>query len=195
MPTTSTSSSTTAVANAISPWSWMAASMLLISASLLTLFPRLLLFMSETMRESKQPSVLTPLESFLALHLGIWLAAVAVALVLNIPPTPATDLPEEKNVATMYHPLLGPITVAANITAFLSYNTRNVGTLSWLVFVGSAVIGLWGLWTIVFGSSSLVSKTTGADKRTSSFLFGNRSAASVQKKQWRKGQKKMQQST
>jgi hypothetical protein len=34
-----------------------------------------------------------------------------------------------------------------------------------------------------------MSKNTGADKRTSSFLFGNKSAASVQKKQWTNEQK------
>jgi hypothetical protein len=38
----------------------------------------------------------------------------------------------------------------------------------------------------VFGTSSSISKKTGADKHTSSFLFGNKSAASVQKKQWLK---------
>jgi hypothetical protein len=41
----------------------------------------------------------------------------------------------------------------------------------------------------VFGGSAAISKTTGADKRTSAFLFGNKSAASVQKKQWKKEEK------
>jgi hypothetical protein len=36
----------------------------------------------------------------------------------------------------------------------------------------------------IFGNSSSVSKKTGADKHTSSFLFRNKAAASVQKKEW-----------
>jgi len=39
-----------------------------------------------------------------------------------------------------------------------------------------------------------VSKKTGADKHTSSFIFGNKSAASLQKKRWKKeqeGEKKL----
>jgi len=54
------------------------------------------------------------------------------------------------------------------------------------VFVGSGIIGLWGAWAAMFGDSSSVSKKTGADKHTSAFLFGNKSAASVQKKEWLK---------
>jgi hypothetical protein len=39
---------------------------------------------------------------------------------------------------------------------------------------------------IVFAGPPLLSKKTGADKRTSAFIFGNSSAASVLKKEWRK---------
>jgi hypothetical protein len=57
---------------------------LLLVTSVLTLFPRLLLFISESESISEHPrSSLTPLESFLALHFGIWLSAIAVALVTN----------------------------------------------------------------------------------------------------------------
>jgi hypothetical protein len=43
-----------------------------------------MLFLSETENIYEQRrSALTPLESFLALHFGIWLAAIAVALVLD----------------------------------------------------------------------------------------------------------------
>ncbi|KAG6851024.1 hypothetical protein H0H93_004511 [Arthromyces matolae] len=87
------------------------------------------------------------------------------------------------------NPLLVPLTTAANVTALLAYNTRNVGPLTTIVFVGSLTIGLWGLWLIMFGNSSSISKTTGADKHTSSFIFGNKNAASIQKAKWRKEQK------
>jgi hypothetical protein len=50
----------------------------------LTIFPRLLLFISDTARATERRTALTPLESFLALHFGIWLAAISLALVFNV---------------------------------------------------------------------------------------------------------------
>lgn len=50
----------------------------------LTIFPRLLRFLSETGTEEHAKVALSPLESFLALHFGIILAAIAAALVLNV---------------------------------------------------------------------------------------------------------------
>jgi len=41
----------------------------------------------------------------------------------------------------------------------------------------------------MFAGSPLVSKKTGADKHTSSFIFGNKASASSQKKRWKKEQK------
>lgn len=38
----------------------------------------------------------------------------------------------------------------------------------------------------MFAGSSNISNKTGADKRTSRFIFGNKAAASSQKKQWKK---------
>ncbi|KAG6917976.1 hypothetical protein DXG01_017160 [Tephrocybe rancida] len=147
----------------------------------------LLLFLSETTSSSERRIALTPLEAFLAKHFGIWLVAIAIAVVLNIPSTPRLD--ELQRQSTPTNPLLVPLTVAANLTALLSYNTKDVGALASIVFVGSLVIALWGLWVVMFGDSSFVSKSTGADKHTSSFLFGNKTAASIQKKKWKKEQK------
>ena len=48
---------------------------------------------------------------------------------------------------------------------------------------------LTDLLQIVFAGPPLLSKTTGADKRTSAFIFGNKSAASVQKKESRRRNK------
>jgi hypothetical protein len=52
---------------------------------ILSLSPRLLLFLSETANgpEDKR-TVLTSLESFLAVHASIWFSAVAISLVLNV---------------------------------------------------------------------------------------------------------------
>jgi len=52
----------------------------------LILSPRLLLFVSETASSTERRTSLTPLESFLALHLGIFLLALSAALVLNVCP-------------------------------------------------------------------------------------------------------------
>jgi hypothetical protein len=57
---------------------------LLLLAMCLILFPRLLLFISETTSATERRTALTPLESFLALHFGIWLAATSLALALNV---------------------------------------------------------------------------------------------------------------
>ncbi|KAG6814388.1 hypothetical protein H0H92_010974 [Tricholoma furcatifolium] len=168
--------------NVTSAWSWAAASFCL------TVFPNLLLFLSETSLDRR--AALTPLESFLATHFGIWLAAIAVAIVLNIPSTPNLQELQHPSTALATHPLLSSITIAATLTAFLSYNTQTVGALASLVFIGSLIIALWGLWVIVFGDSSSISKKTGADKHTSAFIFGNKSAASVQKRNWKKEQMK-----
>ncbi|KAF7363503.1 hypothetical protein MSAN_01006500 [Mycena sanguinolenta] len=86
-------------------------------------------------------------------------------------------------------PLLVPLAGAGTLSAFLAYNTKSVGSLASIVCVGSSIIGLWGTWAAVFGNSSSVSKKTGADKHTSSFLFKNRASASVQKKEWLKKQR------
>ena len=53
-------------------------------AFILTFSPRLLLFLSEVVAEDDNRRALTPLESFLALHFGIWLAATSVAVLLNV---------------------------------------------------------------------------------------------------------------
>lgn len=41
----------------------------------------------------------------------------------------------------------------------------------------------------MFEGTSRISKKTGADKHTSAFLFGNKTAASKQKKEWKAAQK------
>ncbi|KAJ7632687.1 hypothetical protein FB45DRAFT_1057727 [Roridomyces roridus] len=180
-----------------SPWAWASATLLIAISLILSVSPRLLLFLAEATSEN-----LTPLESFLAVHTSIWLSAISVSLVLNVRPprflapsykTDNVQIPSVPPVglqnATSAHPLLLPLTVAGNLSAFLAYNTKNVGSLATIVFLGSGIIGIWGAWASLFGDSSSFSKKTGADKHTSAFLFGNKSAASVQKKEWLKKRK------
>ena len=122
-------------------------------------------------------------------------------------PSPKPPIPSQADEVPS-HPLLTPLTVATNISAFLAWNTKDVGALSSIVFSISMTIGLWGLWTasdnelcslltcvlnyepqIVFANSSSISKTTGADKHTSAFIFGNEAAASSQKKRFKRGER------
>ncbi|KAJ3821394.1 hypothetical protein F5880DRAFT_1614722 [Lentinula raphanica] len=152
---------------AISAWTMMAASLLTALAAILSLFPQFLLFLS-----TGTPSTLTSLERFLSLRYLI----------------PSTS-PLPLGLSQPDHPLLKPFTFACLLSSFISYNTRSVGSLAAIHCLITAVVGLWGLWVTVFGSSVRVSKKTGADKHTSSFIFGNKSAASKQKKEWLKQQK------
>ncbi|KAG6331700.1 hypothetical protein ID866_7391 [Astraeus odoratus] len=70
--------------------------------------------------------------------------------------------------------------------AFMSYNNRSVNALATSVLWGTGTVGLFGLWLIVFEGSSAVSRKTGADKHTSTFIFGNKNAASAKKRAWKK---------
>jgi hypothetical protein len=49
---------------------------------MLVVFPRFLLFAAETSAEPR--NVLTPLEAFLALHAGILLFSLSLAMILNV---------------------------------------------------------------------------------------------------------------
>ncbi|KAL0581536.1 hypothetical protein V5O48_000465 [Marasmius crinis-equi] len=172
----------------LSLWSWTSAICITVFAGLLIIFPQFLLFVSQAVPSSSMEyrTNLTPLESFLATHFALWLLALGASLVLNIP---LAHPPIARNVADPEHPLLMPVTLASILSAFLAYNTTSVGSLAMFYFLLTSSIGLWGLWALVFHGPPKLSKKTGADKRTSAFIFGNRSAASKQKKKWRQEHK------
>ncbi|KAF7323034.1 hypothetical protein HMN09_00083300 [Mycena chlorophos] len=159
-------------------WAWSTAALLGALSAVFFAFPRFILLLS-----GEQRTELTSIESFFARHGSIWLFAVAVGLVLNVPHSSPADILLSQKEETR-HPLLIPLTVASSTCAFLAYNDSSVGSLSTIVAGGSAVIGIWGAWAWAFGNSSAVSKKTGADKHTSAFIFGNKSSASSQKKEW-----------
>jgi len=174
----------TSPTDTLATWSWASASLwnlsielilslkfthlfyrLLVLASCLVFCPRFLLFMSEPAWGYR--SSLTALESFLALHFGIWLCAIALALVLNasvrnfelyiahafmqIPSTPQS-VPLVQPLTQPYQPLLGPLTAAASLSAFLAWNTTSVGSLSLAMFIVSFIVGVWGLWAVCWFS-------------------------------------------
>ncbi|KAG7092572.1 hypothetical protein E1B28_008920 [Marasmius oreades] len=189
-PNDSDSNETTfTVDGTLSLWSWTTAILITTLAAVFTLFPQLQLFLSQTVPASSTEyrTSLTPLESFLSTHFGLWLMALAASLVLNIP---MASPPVARRVTNPEHPVLMPFTITALFGAFLSYNTRSVGSLASVYFFVTGVSGIWGLWALVFGGAPYLSKKTGADKRTSAFIFGNKSATSQQKKRQREGQKK-----
>jgi len=168
-------------------WAWFTAGWLVTLAFPLLAFPRFFLFLSipagpatTEMRET-----LYPLERFLCTHLGIGLIATALALVTSIPSPPPLVRSGLAPTPTSGHPLLGPLSLGLSLTAFVAYNTANIGALGTLISVGSGITGVWGLWVMAFEGTSNYSNKTGADKHTSSFLFGNRAAASEQKKLWK----------
>lgn len=145
--------------SSLSIWACSAAGLLVVLASTLILSPRLLLFLAQTQR-----TALTSLEAFLAIHFGVYLVAVAIALILNVggkkyllavpllmcllqtPDATPIALSERDNERS--HPLLVPVTTASNLLAFISWNTKDVGALATVTFVINAVVGIWGLWTV-----------------------------------------------
>ena len=64
---------------------------------------------------------------------------------LQIPSGPE-DLTARR--AAPNHPLLEPLTAASLLISFISYNTTSVGSLGFLLCLGSGIIGLWGTWTV-----------------------------------------------
>ncbi|KAM0702834.1 hypothetical protein Q7P35_010266 [Cladosporium inversicolor] len=74
------------------------------------------------------------------------------------------------------------------VTAFYLY-TQLMGGWSFAFtagLVGNAALFCFGTWTLLFGGEvGRVSKTTGADKRTSGFPFGNSEAAREKKREAR----------
>ena len=69
--------------NSQTTWAVFSASLLSLLVALFSLFPRLLLFLAGW-NQSSSMSQLSPLESFLARHLALYLAAHVVALIMNV---------------------------------------------------------------------------------------------------------------
>ncbi|KAL4067953.1 hypothetical protein V8B97DRAFT_1387147 [Scleroderma yunnanense] len=164
----------------ISLWSWISVVTFAVFSLCLMLFPRFLLFLAD---ETGERGTLTSLEEYLALQLGIILGTVSLTIVSMIPnerPTGPYEC-QDRN-----HPLLWPVTAASLLMAFTSYTSRSVNALATAVLWGNGIIGFFGLWLITFGGSSAISRQTGADKHTSSFIFGNKNAASARKKAWKR---------
>jgi len=164
----------------ISVWAWTSAVVLALFSTCLLAFPRLLLFLAEP---TDGRGVLTSLERYLALQLGVILGILAITIVAVLPNEWPTG-PQSK-LDPNWHPLLRPVTAASLVMAFLSYDNHAIGTLATAALLGSSVVGLFGLWMLVFSGPPPISRKTGVDKHTSTFIFGNKSAASFKKRLWK----------
>lgn len=161
-------------------WALTVAGVLAVLSLPLLFFPRFLLFLSN----ATDSALLTPLESFLCAQLGILVLGLAAGVVIASPDIP--DISDRDS-----NPLLAPISIAAAASSLLAWNAKGVGSLGVFMSIGTGVIGAWGFWAMLFSGSSYISKKTGADKRTSTWLFGNKTAARAQKKAWKARQKEM----
>ncbi|KAF8320050.1 hypothetical protein DL93DRAFT_2053256, partial [Clavulina sp. PMI_390] len=147
-------------------------------------FPKLFLLLSETSNEPR--TILTSLEKFFAAHLGMGMICLALGLVIATPTSPAIST-HAMTPHPVLHPLIIPTSGVLLISSLVGYNTaKDIGTLGHIVAGVSGALGVWGTWVILFFEDSSKSKTTGANKRTSRFLFGNQAAASSIKSRWRK---------
>ncbi|KAG8759038.1 hypothetical protein FRC14_006870 [Serendipita sp. 396] len=164
----------------LSLWTFGVASIATVMSIPLLFFPRVLVFLSETGMD------LSPLEKFISNQLGILLLVLAAGTMTSAPDGTSTA---SDNLSTESHPLLAPVSVGASLSAIVAWNSKGVGSLGTFLCFGNGIIGAWGFWAMLFAGSSRVSKKTGADKRTSAFIFGNRTAASSQKKAWKTRQK------
>lgn len=162
----------------ISIWAWTSAAIFAAFSLCLMLFPRFLLFLAD---DSGGRRTLTSLEKFLALQLGIMLGIASLTIIAMIPSDWPTGLQDTNNS----HPLLWPMTATSLTMALVSYGNPDVSTLASTFMWGTGVIGFLGLWLTIFEGSSAISRKTGADKHTSAFIFGNKSAASVRKRKWK----------
>ncbi|OWZ51708.1 hypothetical protein C345_00852 [Cryptococcus neoformans A2-102-5] len=149
--------------DAISVWALVLSSWFVILAVPLLLFPRILIFFSQTppptvpfssssvanaaaaARENHYDS-LTPLEYTLCLSLSLGLIAMSlVSLFILVP----TYTPPSVNPSRT--PLLGVLVGLTTISGAVLWNAGGLGGLGVFVGGGNVFVAVWGWWVIVFG--------------------------------------------
>ncbi|OWZ56917.1 hypothetical protein C349_01219 [Cryptococcus neoformans var. grubii Br795] len=149
--------------DAISVWALVLSSWFAILAVPLLLFPRILIFFSQTppptvpfssssvanaaaaARENHYDS-LTPLEYTLCLSLSLGLIAMSlVSLFILVP----TYTPPSVNPSRT--PLLGVLVGLTTISGAVLWNAGGLGGLGVFVGGGNVFVAVWGWWVIVFG--------------------------------------------
>ncbi|WVQ78092.1 hypothetical protein IAT38_000173 [Cryptococcus sp. DSM 104549] len=151
--------------DAVSVFGVVLSSWFTILAIPLALFPRILIFFSQTAPPTTPFSsssvsaaaaaaaaredhydALTPLESTLCLTLALGLVGVAlISLFILVP----TYEPPSSNPARA--PLLGVLVGLVTLAAAVTWNAPGLGGLGVVVGGGNVVVALWGWWVVVFG--------------------------------------------
>ena len=145
---------------------------------------------------ASEPRLITDLETYLCRTLGLAFLTFSLLVLLLTGALPlttdatrngdingsGTTSPTDPNA----YPTLVVTTVYHALTAFYLYAQL---TYQWNFAFGAGIVGSTGLfclgvWTIMFGGSKgRVSKTTGADKRTSSYPFKSEESAKEKKRE------------
>lgn len=142
---------------------------------------------------ASEPRRITDLETYLCRSFGMALLVLSLLCLILTGALPLTtpgvrfDLPdsEPKRRDPNAYPVLYITTAYHAVTAFYLYTQL---TYSWNFaftcgIIGSAALFCVGVWVAMFGDGKgRVSKTTGADKRTSSYPFKNDESAKEKKK-------------
>ncbi|KAG8165294.1 hypothetical protein KVR01_005569 [Diaporthe batatas] len=122
-----------------------------------------------------------PVEQYFARSLGfsqLTLGLVVVCLTGAVPLGSLADTPADAVspfadavilLSSLYHS-------SAAIFSYTRFNATNTGGFLFGA-IGSGLMAAFGLWCLMFGSGSHISKRTGADKRTSGFPFKNSEAS------------------
>ncbi|KAI7230003.1 hypothetical protein KC330_g7182 [Hortaea werneckii] len=144
---------------------------------------------------AKDARPITDLEAYLSRSLALGLLAFALLVILLTGAVPLTGGIEENVKGTngdglskdpYAYPTLLVTTGYHALTAFYLY-TQVTGRWTFGLGAGlifSSILFCFGVWVTIFGSEKgRISKTTGADKRTSNFPFGNTESAKSKKKE------------
>ncbi|ORX39861.1 hypothetical protein BD324DRAFT_615273 [Kockovaella imperatae] len=135
----------------VSVWGLVAAGWFTILALPLLLFPRILVFFSQTPApgpgianlERDHYDTLTPLESFLALTLALGLVSLALLVFLTLVPSYTPPSPSR-------WPLLAIIVGLTSTMSVIAWNAP-IGGLGKVTGIGNTLVAIWGWWVVVFG--------------------------------------------
>ncbi|WWC90053.1 uncharacterized protein L201_004985 [Kwoniella dendrophila CBS 6074] len=150
--------------DAISIWGLGLAAWYSILALPLLLFPRILLFFSQTPSSSSSTSNLsvnhnnggreehydnlTNLESTLCLIISFGLFTISLISIFSLVPTYTSDInnPSRKSI-------LGILVGLTSLSGLIIWNSNSIGGLNILLGGSNILLSIWGWWTIIFGSN------------------------------------------
>lgn len=127
----------------------------------------------------------TDLELYFSRSLGFALGTISLIILFFtglIPISTSASEPislEDNDPRAPYAVPILQVTTLFHVSSAIYCYTRysNSGQSGYVLgAIGYGGLALFGAWAIMFGSSSRVSSKTGEDKRTSSFMFPNKSA-------------------